>query len=156
MSAGEALGADELTELAAAHDILSLGMLADAMRRRLHGTRVTYLRVADCALDRSFVDAVSPAAAEIRITALPETLDAGRQCREAARAVAGDRTVCRVFVGRRRAPGVEAAATCAITCSRALRAAGLDALADDATGHGCRRRRQLSRSSRAPGFSSCV
>ena len=32
--------ADEIRELAATPDILSLGMLADALRRRLHGTRV--------------------------------------------------------------------------------------------------------------------
>ncbi len=38
-------------ELAATPDILSLGMLADTLRRRLHGTRVTFLRVADVAFE---------------------------------------------------------------------------------------------------------
>ena len=42
VDAGERLGAAELAELAAAADILPLGMLADALRRRVRGTTVTY------------------------------------------------------------------------------------------------------------------
>ena len=49
--AGESLTQDEVTELASSPDILILGMLADEMRRRLRGTRVTFVRVASRALD---------------------------------------------------------------------------------------------------------
>ena len=52
VNAGERLTADEIAQLVATPDILPLGMLADALRRRLHGTRVTYLRVAVCAFER--------------------------------------------------------------------------------------------------------
>ena len=37
----------DLTALAASHDIINLGMLADAVRRERHGVRTTFLRVAD-------------------------------------------------------------------------------------------------------------
>ena len=51
VSAGERLSADDIHHLAATPDILSIGMLADALRRRLHDTRTTFLRVAECALE---------------------------------------------------------------------------------------------------------
>jgi aminodeoxyfutalosine synthase len=61
----------ELSELAASHDIITIGMQADAVRREKHGNRTTFLRVA-------LVDAapgapsVWPAAAgEIRIAGIP-------------------------------------------------------------------------------------
>ena len=49
---GERLTPEEIHELAATPDILSLGMLADTLRRRLHDTRVTFLRVAELAASR--------------------------------------------------------------------------------------------------------
>ena len=36
ITTGDNLGVNEITELAATNDILSLGMLADVVRRRLH------------------------------------------------------------------------------------------------------------------------
>ncbi len=48
---GDRLTPAEIRELAGTPDILSLGMLADAVAARLHGTRVTFLRVADLAFD---------------------------------------------------------------------------------------------------------
>jgi CofH/MqnC C-terminal region len=129
VSAGEALGADELTELAAAHDILSLGILGDATRRRLHGTQTTYVRVARCAHDRSFVDAVPAAAGEIRITGAPDTLTEAVAVTEAARTVAGSRTVS----GFSWADVERLAANVGTTSFHVLaplRASGLDALAD--------------------------
>src|SRR5688500_20344806 len=93
VTAGGRLSAEELAVLADAPDILPLGMLADALRRRLRGTRVTYLRVAPCAFDQSFTEAVAPAAREVRITGAPATLDVAVTAVRSARAVAGDRTV---------------------------------------------------------------
>ena len=93
ISSGERLSADEIRDLARSPDILPLGMLADALRRRLHGTRATFLRVAACAFDQSIADAVPPAAREIRLTGSPESLDAAVSAVQAAKSVAGVRTV---------------------------------------------------------------
>ena len=93
VAAGERLSPDEIRELARTPDILPLGMLADAMRKRLHGSRVTFLRVAACAFDQSIADAVHPAARELRLTGSPDTLDAAVNAVQAARSVAGLRTV---------------------------------------------------------------
>src|SRR5688572_33415277 len=76
VAAGERLSPDVIRELARTPDILPLGMLADALRRRLHGGRVTFVRVAVCAFDQSIADAVPPAARELRLTGSPESLDA--------------------------------------------------------------------------------
>ena len=93
IEAGEPLSAAEISELAAAADILPLGMLADTLRRRLRGGRVTFVRVANCPLDASFADAVLPAAREIRITGAPDSLANAVAAVTSARAVAGERVV---------------------------------------------------------------
>lgn len=93
VAAGERLGADDLARLAATPDILQLGMLADTVRRSRHGARVTYLRVALCAYDKPFTDAVPLAAREVRVTGRPDSSDVAVTAVEAAKAVAGDRAV---------------------------------------------------------------
>lgn len=93
LNAGEPFSRDEILELAGTPDILPLGMLADALRRRIHGSRVTYLRVASCPFDASFTDAVPPSAREVRVTGSPETLSVAVSAVEGARAIAGQRTV---------------------------------------------------------------
>jgi aminodeoxyfutalosine synthase len=93
VGAGERLEADDLGHLSASADILQLGMLADTVRRRLHGAQVTYVRVAVCPFDKSFTDTVPLAAREVRVTGSPESLDIALTAVEAARAVAGDRAV---------------------------------------------------------------
>ena len=127
VAAGERLSADDIRELARTPDILPLGMLADALRRRLHGTRATFRRVATCRFDQSFADAVPPTAREIRITGAPDTLAIALSAVESARAVAGQRTVAgfswgdvdRLAAGGSRAHVLEQ-----------LRGAGLDAIAE--------------------------
>ena len=93
IAGGRDLEASVIVELAASHDILPAGMLADALKRRLHGTAVTFLRVAMCPFDRSFADAVPPAAGEVRITGAPETVEIAAAAVGSARAMAGERTV---------------------------------------------------------------
>jgi aminodeoxyfutalosine synthase len=93
ITTGDNLGVSEITDLAATNDILSLGMLADVVRRRLHGAQVTYLRVETWGSDRVPDVAISSAAREIRFTGVPESLDAAVSAVEAAKAVAGERTV---------------------------------------------------------------
>jgi len=128
VTAGERLAAPEIAELAAVPDILPLGMLADAVRRRLHGTRVTYLRVASCAFDQTLADAIPPAAREVRIAGTPGTLGEAVTAVERAKAVAGDRTVSGFGWG----DIDRVAAAGGVPLSRALetlRGAGLQALA---------------------------
>jgi len=57
----------ELSTLAGTHDIINLGMIADDLRRVRHGTKTTFVRVADVAADVG-TPVVRPAAAgELRI-----------------------------------------------------------------------------------------
>ena len=93
VTAGDRLGADDLAQLTTSPDILQLGMLADTVRRRLHGSQVTYIRVAACAYDKPLTNAVPLHAREVRLTGNPETLEIAVTAVEAARAVAGERTV---------------------------------------------------------------
>jgi aminodeoxyfutalosine synthase len=127
ISAGERLSPEEVTTLASAPDILTLGMLADAAKRRLHGTRTTFLRVAVCPFDQPLTDVVLPAAREIRLTGTPDSLEVAVAAVETARSVAGDRAVCAFSWAdvERLAAGGGAAGVL-----EALRRAGLDALAE--------------------------
>jgi hypothetical protein len=134
LNAGQALHANEVAELAATPDILPLGMLADALRRRLHDTQVTYLRVASCSYAAPFTDAVLPAAREVRITGAPESLAIAVEAVAQARAIAGERVVAGFSW-----PTIESLAqgTTVDRVLAGLRQAGLDALAElplDATG----------------------
>jgi aminodeoxyfutalosine synthase len=63
----------ELTALAESYDIIELGMRADEARRFRHGTRTTFVRVADVSADPSAPVDVPPAAREIRIVGAPRS-----------------------------------------------------------------------------------
>src|SRR5688500_8286119 len=93
VEAGEPLLPDEIRELARTPDVLPLGMLADAARRRLRGSTVTFLRVASCPIDHSFATAVPPSAREVRIAGSPGTLAIALTAVKTAKEVAGNRTV---------------------------------------------------------------
>ena len=71
--AGEPLTAPELAALFDSRELLSLGMAADEIRRRRHGAQVTFVRVADVALEDALAGRAgwegSPG--EIRITGRP-------------------------------------------------------------------------------------
>ena len=127
VSAGEDLRADEITELAATHDILLLGTLGDVTRRRLHANHVTYLRVATCAHDEPIV--VPTAARELRITTVPDTLNDALRIVQAAKQAAGLRTVSAFSWAdiERLTSGGTAQLSDGLA---ALRAAGLDALTE--------------------------
>ena len=125
--AGETLTAAELDELASA-DLLSLGMLADEVRRSRVGDTVTYVRVFEWASaggDKSLGLSASKAG-EIRITALPESLDLTVAAIARARAQAG-KVLLTAFsladiIERAWAPLAEVLGK--------LKAAGLDAIAE--------------------------
>lgn len=81
VEAGAPLTDEDVESLGASRDIIRLGMLASTVRAKLHGTDVTYLRVADLELvgatDVRFSDDVSAAApGECRLFKTPPTLDA--------------------------------------------------------------------------------
>lgn len=73
--AGETLTVAEIDELGSA-DILSLGMLADEVRRSRVGENVTYVRVVELAASALGASGASGAlGAEMRIAGLPNTLE---------------------------------------------------------------------------------
>ena len=63
----------ELGSLAASHDIITIGMLADEARRRLHGTRTTFVRVADVPAEPGAPLSWPSGAGEVRIVGAPVT-----------------------------------------------------------------------------------
>jgi aminodeoxyfutalosine synthase len=70
---------DKLTSLAASHDIITLGMAADDVRRGRHGVRTTFVRVARVGADVG-AEALWPSATgEIRITGTPPSLAAAAE-----------------------------------------------------------------------------
>jgi aminodeoxyfutalosine synthase len=123
VSAGERLSADDIRDLATTPDIVAIGMLADVLRRRLHSTRTTFLRVAECALDAPALDPSLVKAQELRISGSPA------QLADAVRAVEvikskGDRTVSAfTWADVERLSGGNIAAAL-----KQLRNAGLDSL----------------------------
>ena len=124
VSAGERLSADDIRHLAATSDILSIGMLADALRRRLHDTRTTFLRVAECALEAPSLESAQVKAQEIRITGSPAQLADAIRAVEVIKSK-GNRTVSAFTWSdvERMASGASIAAVL-----KQLRGAGLDSV----------------------------
>ena len=65
------ISAAELTGLATSHDIISIGMLADDLRRSRHGARTTFVRVADTPAEPGAAVTRPPSAGELRIVGVP-------------------------------------------------------------------------------------
>jgi aminodeoxyfutalosine synthase len=66
-----AVSEQELTSLAATHDIISLGMLADDLRRQRHEKNTTFVRVADVPVEPGGPISIPPGAGEVRIVGAP-------------------------------------------------------------------------------------
>jgi aminodeoxyfutalosine synthase len=80
----------ELTTLASSHDIISLGMRADEVRRARHGTATTFVRVAAVSADPGAPIARPRAAGELRIAGTPASRAAAvERVRAVAAAAAG-------------------------------------------------------------------
>ena len=124
VSAGERLSADDIHDLAATPDILLIGMLADVLRRRLHDTRTTFLRVAECALEAPSLEPAQVKAQEIRITGSPAQLADAMRAVEVIKSK-GNRTVSAFTWSdlERMASGATIAAVL-----KQLRGAGLDSV----------------------------
>jgi aminodeoxyfutalosine synthase len=125
----EALSAVEIQELATTPDILPLGMLADTVRRRRHGARTTFLRVAMCPLDSQFTDTVPSRAQEIRLTGAPDHVADAVSAISRARSAGDGRTVSALSWSdiERLASGSNERAGDVL---KALREAGLDSLVE--------------------------
>jgi aminodeoxyfutalosine synthase len=80
----------ELTSLAHSHDIISIGVLADDLRRALHGTTTTFVRVANVPAEVGGAIVRPPSAGELRIVGVPASRAAAiERVREVAAAAAG-------------------------------------------------------------------
>lgn len=69
---GRRLTDEDIASLAESPDIISLGMMADEARRRRHGVRTTFVRVANVPVEAGTVS-VLPTAGEIRIVGAPSS-----------------------------------------------------------------------------------
>lgn len=65
--------APDLSAFSASHDIITIGMHADDVRRRLHRGRTTFVRVADVEALPGVPIHVPPSAGEVRIVGTPES-----------------------------------------------------------------------------------
>ncbi len=61
----------DIASLAASHDIIEIGMHADALRRGMHGNRTTFVRVATVDAAPGAPMSWPPAAGEVRIVGVP-------------------------------------------------------------------------------------
>lgn len=94
VSRGGAIGLEDAPVVAASHDLIAIGMMADDLRRRLHGRAATFVRVFEVHLEA--IPAALPAGAsagEIRLVGDPRSLEAACEAVAAARRLAGDRPV---------------------------------------------------------------
>jgi aminodeoxyfutalosine synthase len=84
------ISAAELTTLATSHDIISLGMLADDVRRQRHGLKTTFVRVATTPADAGALVHCPPSAGELRIVGVAASRAAAvARVREVSAAAAG-------------------------------------------------------------------
>jgi aminodeoxyfutalosine synthase len=135
LEAGDAVPPAELTSLADGPDILPLGMLADALRRRLHDGTVTYVRVLAVPAAVAELSGVPAGTGEVRLVGRPSSLD------EAVRAVARVRRAASAvpLTGFSGAVLVDLAGEAGVSLATALdelRASGLDALGEVALDEG--------------------
>ncbi len=82
--------AADLQALAASHDILAIGMLADEARQRAHGRRTTFVRVSDVAVASDAPIVIGPSAGEVRLVGTPASCAQAVARVRAVAALAGD------------------------------------------------------------------
>ena len=90
VEAGDALDDGDRRALTTGHDLIGLGMAADAARRRRHGDRTTYVQVVPVPVGAPPPDGPFPDdAGELRLTGRPETTSAAVAAVRALAARAG-------------------------------------------------------------------
>jgi aminodeoxyfutalosine synthase len=127
VSRGDAIDERDARLIARTPDLIAVGVMADAIRRRLHGTRTTFVRVFEIHVNTppsSLPARVS--AGEFRIVGRPSSLDTAVGAVRAAAVVAGGVPLTGFSLADLRGlDGLPLASVCA-----ALRGAGLDVIAD--------------------------
>jgi len=128
--AGEPLTVPEQAALFDSRELLSLGMAADEIRRRLHGTQVTFVRVADVALESAAAGqaAWEGSPGEIRIAGTPVNLGQAVAAVSAVVTAAGAVPVTGFSLAD--IERVSGDVTSAVAWLTALRHAGLSAVAE--------------------------
>jgi aminodeoxyfutalosine synthase len=127
---GQPLTAADAEALAASYDIVTLGMIADEVRRARHGRATTFVRVADLRLPLVEGDAivVPPSAGEVRLVGRFAGIEAASATVRRAMTAAGDVPVTAFSLA-----DLEKAAGSTVRLTAwlaALRDAGLAAVAD--------------------------
>lgn len=128
LALGERLQREDIEQIAATRDILAVGMLADQARRLVHGTSVTFVRVASFAFDNPLTE-IPHAAREVRLTGTPESLDAALTAVQTVKLSADDR-VLSGFSLADLAPLAEHAGLTLRAALEQLRGAGLERVAE--------------------------
>jgi aminodeoxyfutalosine synthase len=119
----------ELTTLAGSHDIISLGALADDVRRQRHGTQTTFVRVTTVTAEPGAAVTLAPSAGELRIAGTPLSRSAAvDRVREVA-AVAGSAVVTGFALADLEALSAKEGVTLRALLEE-MRAAGLELVAD--------------------------
>ena len=121
----------DLTSLANSHDIISIGVLADEVRRRLHGMRTTFVRVATVSADVGAPPGHPPAAGELRIVGVPASGSAAVARVREVSAAAGDAVVTGFSLPDLERLSVQEGVTLRALLEE-LRAAGLEFVGDAA------------------------
>jgi 2-iminoacetate synthase ThiH len=125
VAGGHALTDDEAAALFGAHDLITIGMMADGVRRQMHGTDATFVRVFAVHVD-AVPSAAPPGieAGEVRLVGRPASLDEACVATASARRWAGE-----VLSGFSLTDVAAWMATDPAACRR-LRDSGLDAVAE--------------------------
>jgi hypothetical protein len=123
---GGTVGEEDASVILASHDLIAIGMMADDVRRQIHGALTTFVRVFELHVDA--VPSSLPAgvaAGEFRVIGQPHTVDAACKAVASARRLAGSAPL----FGFSLVDLAGLAATSPDTYSR-LKAAGLDGIAE--------------------------
>jgi aminodeoxyfutalosine synthase len=90
VSAGDRVTEADAQILLDSHDLITIGTMADEVRRRLHGERTTFVRVFDVHVDAPPASLPSPTSAgEIRLVGTPSSLESAIEVVSAAGRLAG-------------------------------------------------------------------
>jgi aminodeoxyfutalosine synthase len=120
----------EAVALLASHDLIAIGSRADQVRRQRHGPRTTFVRVLELHVDAPSSSApANLAAGEIRIIGRPASVDAAVAAVRSAASFANNTPVTGFTLEDLQSLSGEAHRSLADVC-RALRAAGMDAVAE--------------------------
>jgi aminodeoxyfutalosine synthase len=127
---GTPLSGADARAILESHDLIAVGMMADDVRRRMHGARTTFVRVFEAHVDAppsSLPGNVT--AGELRIVGRPGSIDTAVAATRAMKGIAGAVTVSGFSLADLKALAGSEGRTLADVCV-ALREAGLEAIAE--------------------------